>query len=93
MLTEDSAKHIKKSQSQRKDVKALFHCWSHKSEVVGESTLCGGHSGGQISATFGLVEYEDGTMHEVEPHNIRFVDGRINEYGFREGLDESENQV
>lgn len=47
----------------------------------------GGHPGGQISATFGLVEYEDGTMHEVEPQNIRFVDGRINEYGFWEEED------
>ena len=68
-----------------KDVKALFHCWSYRSEVVGESPLRGGHPGGQISATFGLVEYEDGTMHEVEPQNIRFVDGRINQYGFWEG--------
>lgn len=67
-----------------KDVKALFHCWSYRSEVVGESPLRGGHPGGQISDTFGLVEYEDGTMHEVKPQNIRFVDGKINEYGFWE---------
>lgn len=31
-----------------------------------------------------LVEYEDGTMCEVGPQNIRFVDGKINEYGFWE---------
>lgn len=68
--------------------KGLFHCWSHRSELVGESPLRGGHPGGQISATFGLVEYEDGTMHEVEPKDIRFVDGRINQYGFWEGEDE-----
>lgn len=67
-----------------KDIKALFHCWSYRSELVGESPLRGGHPGGQISATFGLVEYEDGTMHEIEPQNIRFVDGKINQYGFRE---------
>ena len=67
-----------------KDVKALFHCWSYRSEVVGESPLRGGHPGGQISATFALVEYEDGTIHEVEPQNIRFVDGRIYQYGFWE---------
>lgn len=67
-----------------KDVKALFHCWSYRSELVGESPLRGGHPGGQISDTFGLVEYEDGTMHEVKPQNIRFVDGKINEYGFWE---------
>lgn len=67
-----------------KDVKALFHCWSYRSEVIGESPLRGGHPGGQISATFALVEYEDGTIHEVEPQNIRFVDGRIYQYGFWE---------
>lgn len=71
-----------------KDIKALFHCWSYRSELVGESLVRGGHPGGQISATFGLVEYEDGTMHEVEPQNIQFVDGRINQYGFWEGEDE-----
>lgn len=69
------------------DVKALFHCWSYRSELVGESLLRGGHPGGQVSATFGLVEYEDGTIHEVESQNIRFVDGRINEYGFWEEED------
>ena len=35
-----------------------------------------------------IVEYEDGTIHEVEPQNIRFVDGLINQYGFREDMDE-----
>lgn len=75
-----------------KYIKALFHCWSHHSELVGESPLRGGHPGGQISATFGLVEYEDGTMHEVEPQNIRFVDGRINQYGFWEDEDVSKRK-
>lgn len=69
---------------EKQEFKGLFHCWSYRSEVVGESPLRGGHPGGQISATFALVEYEDGTMHEVEPQNIRFVDGRIYQYGFRE---------
>ena len=46
-----------------KDVKALFHCWSHRSEVVGESYLRGGHSAGRISSTFAIVEFEDGTVH------------------------------
>ena len=66
------------------EVKGLFHCWNHRSEVVGESPLRGGHPGGQVSATFAIVEFEDGTVKEVEPQNIRFVDGLINQYGFRE---------
>lgn len=64
--------------------KSLFHRWSHRSEVVGESALRGGHSAGQISATFAIVEYEDGTIHEVEPQNIRFVDNAMSEYPFPE---------
>lgn len=67
-----------------KDVKALFYCWSHRSEVVGESYLCGGHSVGQVSSTFAIVEFEDGTVHEVEPCNIRFIDKLIKEYSFEE---------
>ena len=66
------------------DIKALFHCWSHKSELVGESCLRGGHPSGQISGTFAIVEYEDGTVHEVEPQNIRFVDNAMSEYAFPE---------
>ena len=45
--------------------KALFHCWAHRSELVGESPCYGGHPAGQISSTFALVEYEDGTIKEV----------------------------
>lgn len=70
--------------SQKKDVRALFHCWSHCSEVVGESYLIGGHSAGQISSTFAIVEFEDGTVHEIEPCNIRFVDNLTMEYSFEE---------
>ena len=31
-----------------------------------------------------LVEYEDGTIHEVEPTRIRFVDNAMSEYAFPE---------
>ena len=69
---------------QFKEMKALFHCWDFRSEVIGESYLRGGHPAGQISATFALVEYEDGTIHEVEPMQIRFVDNAMSEYEFPE---------
>lgn len=75
--------------NKKQEIKALFHCWSHRSEVVGESALRGGHPGGQISATFAIVEYEDGTIHEVEPQNVRFVDGLINQYAFMEDFNKN----
>ena len=31
-----------------------------------------------------IVEYEDGTIHEVEPTQIRFVDNAMSEYVFPE---------
>lgn len=49
-----------------------------------ESCLRGGHPAGQISETFGTVEYDDGTIHEVEPTQIRFVDNAMSEYAFPE---------
>ena len=67
-----------------KDVKALFHRWSYRSELVDVSPTIGGRSGGQASGTFALVEYEDGTIHEVEPTQIRFVDNAMSEYWFPE---------
>ena len=72
------------------DIKALFHCWSHKSELVGEPPCYGGHPAGQISQTFGIVEYEDGTIREVEPQYIRFVDNAMSEYAFPE-MEEKSN--
>ena len=64
--------------------KALFHCWNHRSELYDASPMIGGHPGGQVSGTFAIVEYEDGTVHEVEPQNIRFVDNAMSEYVFPE---------
>mgnify|MGYP001863508941 CR=1 FL=1 len=31
-----------------------------------------------------IVEYKDGTVHEIEPQNIRFVDNPMCEYAFPE---------
>ena len=80
---------IPDKKKQFKEIKALFHCWDFRSEVIGESYLRGGHPAGQISATFAIVEYEDGTIHEVEPQNVRFVDGLINQYGFMEDFNKN----
>lgn len=67
-----------------KRIKALFHRWDYRSELRDASPMIGGYHAGQISATFALVEYEDGTIHEVEPIQIRFVDNAMREYVFTE---------
>ena len=52
----------------------FFHRWSDKSEIVPPSPMAGGHAGGVINLTVGIVEYkEDGTVHEFYPHEIRFL--------------------
>lgn len=36
--------------------------------------MIGGHPGGQIAYTMGIVEYMDGTVDRVYPEYIRFLD-------------------
>lgn len=69
-------------ESPEREIKALFHCWDFRSELCDASPMIGGHPGGQVSGTFAIVEYEDGTVHEVEPTQIRFVDNAMSEYEF-----------
>ena len=55
--------------------KAFFHKWSEISKLVDPSPLLGGHSGGVVRITVGIIEYEeDGTVHEAYPYEIRFID-------------------
>lgn len=54
--------------------KALFHRLADRAVVVGESALRGGHSAGQVWNVVAVVEYDDGTMHECYPHEVRFLD-------------------
>lgn len=62
--------------------KALFHKWIEESEIVAPSVMVGGHNGGVIKAAFAIVEYEDGTIAKVEPHKIKFADGKFYDYEF-----------
>lgn len=78
----DLKRSLRKNENIIRKHKALFHYWNHRSELYGASPMIGGHPGGQVSGTFAIVEYEDGTVHEVEPRNIRFVDNLMNEYVF-----------
>lgn len=61
---------------------ALFHGWSHISDVVEPSPLKGGHPGGVVSQTVGIVELSDGKVAEVAPKYIQFIDNKHQEYAF-----------
>ena len=62
--------------------KALFHRWTERSEIIPPSPMIGGHGGGCIKFTSAIIEYDDGSIAEVEPSKIRFADRKINEYKF-----------
>ena len=50
--------------------KALFHCFAYEKA----NYRIYGNEGSQITSTYAIVEYEDGTIHKVEPWNIQFVE-------------------
>lgn len=52
--------------------KGFFHCWCHDAFIANSYII--GESLGQITSTYGLVEYEDGTIHKVLPECIKFID-------------------
>lgn len=64
--------------------KALFHQWMNKSEIYPPSAMVGGHPGGIVSGTLGIVEFEDGKIAEVNPTDITFIDHKFDEYAFGE---------
>lgn len=61
---------------------ALFHSWEQWSEIVPPSPMVGGHGGGVVQGTFGIVEYGDGQIEKVLPYQIRFTDNIFAEYCF-----------
>ena len=52
---------------------ALFHRWHESFWTIGESPFVGGPSAGQMSALSGVVEYEDGTVHQANAEWIQFI--------------------
>ena len=53
---------------------AFFHEWIKISKIIEPSPLVGGHPGGVISNTLGIVELLDGTVATVDPRSIKFTD-------------------
>ena len=62
--------------------KGLFHEWEQFSEIIPPSPMLGGHGGGVIGMTYGLVEFENGEMKRVNTTAIKFVDTNFEEYCF-----------
>ena len=52
--------------------KGYFHTWGTESYTT--NGYLAGTVAGQVSTLYGLVEYEDGTMHKVDPECITFID-------------------
>lgn len=57
--------------------KAVFHRWHEFCNVIEASIMVGGAPAGQIKYTLGTVEFEDGTIEEVAPHQIKFEDFKV----------------
>lgn len=51
--------------------KGYFHTWAHESYVT--NGLMIGTTAGQVSTLYGVVEYEDGAIHKVDPECITFT--------------------
>jgi hypothetical protein len=64
--------------------KALFHRWSDKTRIVEPSPMIGGHPGGVLKYTVGIIEYENGEIAECLPNEIQFLDNEFEKYCFIE---------
>ena len=52
--------------------KGYFHTWGSEAYVT--NGYLAGTTAGQVSTLYGVVEYEDGTIHKVGPECITFTD-------------------
>ena len=60
--------------------KALFHRWVVDVEAIGGGLYFDGPPPGQHWRVYGLVEYEDGSVGEVYPDSIKFLDSKFDCY-------------
>lgn len=68
------------------DRKGLFRGWYYYAELVEPSIRVGGHMGGQLATTLGMVEFENGEIQLISPTSIKFIGSRrlMQEYCFEE---------
>lgn len=55
--------------------KGYFHTWAVEAYVT--NGFLSGTTAGQMSTLYGIVEYEDGTIHRLAPECIRFTDREV----------------
>ena len=70
--------------TQEKKCRAFFHRFATLERPIEASPLKGGHPAGQYSKPVAIVEYEDGTVHMVDPESVRFLDteGLMKQYSW-----------
>lgn len=73
--------------------KALFHCWNHWAVVIDASPFEGGHPAGQMAQTYAIVEFEDGTVRNVNPELVRFITKRNGDRERKVTFEELEKEV
>ncbi len=56
--------------------RAIFHEWAHYTQNLTSPFTY--ERGDFTEYTVAIVEYEDGTIDEVKPKNVRFIDGISN---------------
>lgn len=71
----------------------IFHCFEQYSNVVGESIAIGGHSAGQISLVFALIEDRKGNIYRVDPTAITFTDNKYFDYDCEDMKDDRQGNV
>lgn len=72
---------------------AFFHRWSEVSDVLMPSAMVGGHKGGEVKKTLGIIEYvDDGTVHECYPNEIQFLDTKEKAMGYYWGDETRESE-
>lgn len=79
---------------QQRHHKALFHFWEERHQYYSNAYGNGIYAQPQhIIQTMAIVEYDDGTVHEVLPEEIRFLDDKIKEYDFKTDADKEKQKV
>lgn len=73
-----------KENTRETERKALFHRWTNSFDP---RRVRWGASIRDAYITTAIVEYEDGTIAEVEPTAVRFVPGIMNEFNFGEAAE------